>query len=60
MIAAKGAWVTVSDELIEELKKENLQLEKQHQGMDNFRMYLESNPAITQYLFNKFKKVLKK
>lgn len=60
MIAAKGAWVTVSDELIEELKKVEMEIDKQHQGMDNFRMYLESNPKITQYLFEKFKKVLKK
>ncbi len=58
MIVQKGAWITVSDELIAELAKKKLEIEKQHQGMDNFRKYLESNADITEYLFNKFKNVL--
>lgn len=60
LIVAKGAWVTVSDDLIKELKDNNLSIEKQHNGMDHFRVYLESNPKITDYLFNKFIKALKK
>lgn len=51
---AKGAWVTFSDDLIEELKKQNLELKKQHQGIDNLRLYLEENPQITDYFYNKF------
>jgi RecA/RadA recombinase len=58
MISQKGAWITVSDGLISELAKANLQIEKQHQGMDNFRKFLESNQEITNYLFNKFKSAL--
>ena len=60
LIVAKGAWITVSEELIAELKKAGTEMDKQHQGMDNFRTYLESKPEITQYLFDKFKKALKK
>ena len=60
LIVAKGAWITVSEELIAELKKAGMEMDKQHQGMDNFRTYLESKPEITQYLFDKFKKALKK
>lgn len=60
MITAKGAWVTVSDDIIKELKEKGLEIEKQHQGMDNFRKYLEENKPITDYFFNKFKSVLKK
>ena len=51
---AKGAWVTFNDEIIEDLKKENIELKKQHQGVDNLRLYLEENPAIVDYFYNKF------
>ena len=61
MAKAKGAWVTISDELIEEVKKEtNLEFKKQHQGMDNFGKYFEENPEIGKHLFHKFRDVLKK
>jgi len=51
---AKGAWVTFSDEIIDELKKSNIELKKQHQGIDNLRSYLEENKQITDYFYNKF------
>lgn len=52
--SAKGAWVTFADDIIEELKKENLELKKQHQGIDNLRSYLEDNKPIVDYFYNKF------
>lgn len=55
---AKGAWVTFSDEIINELKTNNLELKKQHQGIDNLRLYLEENPKIVDYFYNKFIKTL--
>tara|TARA_Y100000310_G_scaffold345068_1_gene461569 strand:- start:1266 stop:2363 length:1098 start_codon:yes stop_codon:yes gene_type:complete len=61
MATAKGAWVTVSDEIIEEVKKETkLEFKKQHQGMDNFGKYFEENPDLGKYIFHKFRDVLKK
>jgi RecA/RadA recombinase len=57
-ITAKGAWITVGDEIIKELKDNDLELQKQHQGMDNFRKYLEENPKITDFLFEKYKKLI--
>ena len=61
MAVAKGAWVTISDELVEEVLKETKQeLKKQHQGMDNLRKYFEENKEIGKYLFYKFREVLKK
>tara|TARA_Y100000310_G_C20563608_1_gene754331 strand:+ start:142 stop:1239 length:1098 start_codon:yes stop_codon:yes gene_type:complete len=61
MAKAKGAWVTISDELVEEVKKETkLELKKQHQGMDNLRKYFEENKEIGKYLFKKFREVLKR
>ena len=61
MASAKGAWVTISDELVEELKTEaSLELKKQHQGMDNLRKYFEENKEIGKFIFNKFRETLKK
>tara|TARA_Y100001938_G_scaffold37130_1_gene51263 strand:- start:6059 stop:7156 length:1098 start_codon:yes stop_codon:yes gene_type:complete len=61
MATAKGAWVTISDELIDEVKKETkLEFKKQHQGVDNLRKYFEENKEIGKYLFFKFRETLKK
>ena len=61
MAAAKGAWVTISDEIIEEVKTETgLELKKQHQGVDNLSRYFEEEKEIGKYLFTKFREVLKK
>jgi RecA/RadA recombinase len=61
MAKKSGAWVSVSDELIEEIKNElNLEMPKQHQGIDNFKKFFEDNEEIGKYLFNKFREVLKK
>ena len=57
-IIAKGAWITCSDQIVEELKESGLELQKQHQGMDNFRKYLEENVKITDFLFEKYKKLI--
>ncbi len=59
MAVAKGAWITVSDEFIEELKAADIDCEKQHQGEENFYKYLEDNPKIVEYTVNKFKDILK-
>lgn len=58
MAEAKGAWIIVADELIEELKKAGLEMDSKHQGMDNFRKYLEREEGICKYLFKKLKTAL--
>ncbi len=61
MIKKAGAWVTVSEDVIEDVKKDTgEEFKQQHQGMDNLRRYFEENPKIGKYLFNKFIDVLKK
>ena len=61
MATAKGAWVTVSDDIIAEVKKEaGLEMKKQHQGVDNFGKYFEEEKEIGKYMFNKFREALKK
>jgi len=61
MATAKGAWITISDDLVEEVEeKKGLKLKKQHQGMDNLRKYFEENKEIGKYIFFKFRNTLKK
>lgn len=61
MATAKGAWVTISDEIVEEVKEKiGIEFKKQHQGMDNLRKYFEENKEIGKYLFYKFRDALKK
>lgn len=57
---AKGAWVTIADNLLNELKDNKLEMDKQHQGVDNLRKYLEEKTEIRDYLFNKFRDALNK
>lgn len=56
--SSKGAWITFTDEIIDECKGVGLELKKQHQGIDNLRLYLEENKNITDYFYNKFIKTL--
>jgi RecA/RadA recombinase len=61
MAKKAGAWVTISDDLIEEVDKElKIEFKKQHQGIDNLKKYFEENEEIGKYLFNKFRETLKK
>jgi RecA/RadA recombinase len=58
MTSSKGAWITVSDEVIKELKDNNIEFDKQHQGPDKFCKYLEEKPEAVKFIFNKFKDIL--
>lgn len=58
MVAKKGAWLTFNDSILKEAKDAGVEIQQQHQGMDNLRSYLEENQNITQYFFNKFKEAL--
>jgi hypothetical protein len=60
LVVAKGAWITVDDSLIEELKTVAIDMPKQHQGRENFRKWLEENTDATKHLFNKLKAVQSK
>jgi len=54
-----GSWIEVSADLVKEVKEKiGEEFDHRHQGMDNFRSYLEENPKIVEFLFNKFRAVL--
>jgi len=51
-------WIIINESIIEELKKAGIEMESKHQGVDNFRKYLEKNTKGCQYLFEKFRNAL--
>jgi RecA/RadA recombinase len=51
---AKGAWITICDELVKELEEKGLEMPKQHQGQENLKTFLENNQKITKHLYDKF------
>lgn len=52
------AWLNFSDSILEQMKAEEIDCEKQHQGIDNLRVYLEQNPKISEFLYKKLRDVL--
>ena len=56
-----GAWINFDQGLIKDIKEDtNLDIPEKIQGMDQLRTYLENNPVVCTYLFNKFKSILSK
>ena len=60
MITKKGPWLTFNEAILKEAKDAGVEIQQQHQGMDNLRSYLEENQNVTKYFFNKFKEALSK
>lgn len=59
LIKKAGPWFSFTDSLMDQLKEAGFSnTEKQHQGMDNLRSYLEKNPEIMTFLYKKLKNVL--
>lgn len=57
-VAKKGKWFTPSASLLKELTENKLTIPEQFDGMLNFRKYIESNPDLVNYLYNKFRNTL--
>ena len=60
MAIKEGAWVKLSDSIVKELSEKKVPHEPKFNGVKKFRDYLESTPAFTNYMFNKFKSTLGK
>jgi hypothetical protein len=57
LIEKKGAWITFSNDLIEELKQKDIECLEKVQGEPKLIEYLESNKKITDFLYKDFKKL---
>jgi hypothetical protein len=60
MLKNKGAWNTWSEETHKELLAINPETPLQIQGKESVVKFLEENPKITDFLYNKFKEILSK
>jgi RecA/RadA recombinase len=54
LLIRAGAWYSFEDSTYKELKKMNKETPLKFQGINDFHVFLEENPEITQYLFNLF------
>ena len=57
-VKRSGSWVTVDEKLVEELKSNDLEIPEKIQGEDAFTAYLEENPKLCEFLFQKLKSAL--
>lgn len=53
LIVKKGAWLSFSENTIKEAKESGFELKDQIQGLNNLYSYLEENPKICDYFYNK-------
>jgi hypothetical protein len=56
MALKKGAWISLSKDLEEELKLNKIEYEVKFQGEQKFLAYLESNEDLCNFLYEEFKK----
>lgn len=55
LIEKKGAWITVSDSLISELKTKGLEINEKFQGEQRIIEFLEESKDLTDFLYEDFK-----
>jgi|ERR1017187_532312 hypothetical protein len=58
LIKKGGAWLTFSDSLLKDAEEKKIEIQKQFQGLDNLRAYVENNEKVKDFLYNKLKNVL--
>ena len=56
MASKKGAWISLSQELSEELDSNKIEYEDKFQGEQKFLSYLEGNEALCDFLYEEFKR----
>ena len=57
MIQKKGAWISFSESLIEELKDAGIEMPEKIQGEPKLLTHLESNPEITKFMYKDFQQI---
>ena len=58
MLSKAGAWISLDKSLLDELSEKGYTVEEKFQGEDSLLKFLEENPKVVGYLFNKFKTIL--
>lgn len=50
----KGAWIDTESSLLEEARKDGLEIKDKFQGLNNIYSYMEENKSIFEWLYKKF------
>lgn len=59
LLKKSSSWFKFEETLISELKENGIDCKESIQGLNSVYVYFEENKELTEYLFNKFKKILK-
>tara|TARA_R100000008_G_scaffold78907_2_gene60220 strand:+ start:1219 stop:2358 length:1140 start_codon:yes stop_codon:yes gene_type:complete len=57
LLIKSGAWVTVSPDVIEQMKEIELEIPEKFQGRDSILEFMRENEKFVEYWYNKFKEV---
>ena len=57
LITKKGAWISVSEELIKEVSDKKLEINEKFQGEQRLIDFLEENEKLSDFLYQDFKKL---
>jgi len=57
-LTRKGAWYSFSDSLVEEAKKDGVEIKVLHQGLNGVFEYVGENKEVFSWLLNKFKSLI--
>ena len=57
LIEKKGAWISVSEDLISEIKSKKLEINDKFQGELRLIEFLEDNAELSDFLYEDFKKL---
>ena len=55
MLSKAGAWISLDKTLLDELGQQGYTVEEKFQGEESLLKFLEENPKVVDYLFDKFK-----
>lgn len=54
LLSKKASWLSLDEAFLGTLKENGFEVPEKLQGIDNWRKYLEDNPDLTKYLYEKF------
>lgn len=58
LVTRSGAWYYISDTIKKELVEAGFQVEEKYQGINSVDQWLQNNPAVVDFLADKFSKII--
>ena len=57
LIEKRGAWISISEELISELSNKKIEINEKFQGEQRLIDFIEDNESLSDFLYEDFKKL---